>query len=217
MTSNLGRTFILEEWFSKVQPDSIKCVTFSFHPTQVSWEEFQDKIEKFCDHYGPEKTGVELVLHEDQEGYLEPVVDLSRRLNLQTVHLDEYCQQPAKYPLQPGKGPACSPAVRNRLIDLRPQDNQSRTPRYCPAGMTRFNIDPVGDVYACMSAIDRSKMFGQHTLPHYAPLGNIFTGFTARKDPLLCWETFRCSRCDADHISKAWQPHGHKYKLPIPE
>lgn len=218
MTSNLGKSFNLDKWFATVPPKAISGVTFSFHPSQVSWEDYQFKLEQFCDHYGPEKTGVELVMHPDQVGFKQPLIDTAKRLGIEVVKIDPYFEQPKLYPKQVGKSVCNQEAFPADPAARRPNNVYNREPYYCPAGMKRINVDPVGDVFTCMSAIDRGKMFGRHTLPHYKSIGNIFDpGFQLRPRPTLCWETFRCSQCDADRLADYWVPHGFQCQLPIPE
>jgi len=218
MTSNLGKSFNLDKWFSRVPVKAISGVTFSFHPSQVSWEDYQLKLEHFCDHYGPEKTGVELVMHPDQVGFKQPLLDLAKRLGIETIKIDTYCEQPTIYPKPVSKVKCDKEAFPADPAARKANPSPDREPYYCPAGMKRVNVDPVGDVFTCMSAIDRGKMFGRHTLPHYKSIGNIFDpGFQLRPRPTLCWETFRCSQCDADRLADYWVPHGFKHQLPIPE
>ena len=105
-------------------------------------------------------------------------------------------------------------------LKLERKTEGSRLPIFCPAGKLRFVMDDVGDVYTCMSAIDRNKLFGEHAMPHYKSLGNVFDGtFKRLSKPVVCWESFRCSACDVDAIDRFWKPIDNEfdYQLPIPE
>ncbi|MFC1599177.1 radical SAM/SPASM domain-containing protein [Candidatus Omnitrophota bacterium] len=96
-----------------------------------------------------------------------------------------------------------------------------RMPIYCPAGSKRISIDSEGNVYTCMSAIDRSKRFGELSLPHYSSIGNIFSkDFRLLDKPILCWESFRCSACDSQPLGHTWTEMTDNTKnidLPLPE
>ena len=218
ITSNLGNSVDIDTWEKEVSPEAIDCVTFSFHPTQQSFDEYSNKLRHFVGVYGGSKTGSELVMHPGQTQYEQPLRDLDSELGLRTLNIDVFHQQPTIYPAAPGqcvnKRPVSNPALASKPRHA-PGDT---SPHYCAAGMTRLNIDPVGDAYTCMSAIDRSKMFGKHTLPHYSPVGNIFDeGFKMQQKPVLCWETFRCSGCDVAKVKDSWVEHPHPYELPLPQ
>jgi hypothetical protein len=96
---------------------------------------------------------------------------------------------------------------------------RGHAPIFCPAGSRRVNVDDEGDVYVCMSAIDRSKIFDRLSLPHYAPIGNLFDDqFALLERPILCWESFRCSACDFQVVDPAWTlVPGAAATLPLPE
>ena len=98
------------------------------------------------------------------------------------------------------------------------EKQSERKPIFCPAGRVRINVDERGDVFTCMSAIDRNRLFGKHSLPHYKSLGNLFDGTYKRlTEPIMCWESFRCSACDTESIERFWKPVDFNYQLPIPE
>jgi len=81
-------------------------------------------------------------------------------------------------------------------------------------------IDELGDVYSCMSAVDRSKLFDRLALPHYTPLGNLFQdgGFQMLERPIPCWESFRCSACDFQVLDIGWTKMPETaVQLPLPE
>ena len=110
--------------------------------------------------------------------------------------------------------------MRKNRLNLIEKTSAERLPIFCPAGQIRINVDDNGNVYTCMSAIDRSKLFGEHALPHYQSLGNLFDGSYKRlTKPVICWESFRCSACDSDVVSEYWEPidDDFNYQLPIPE
>ena len=218
MTSNLGNSFDLDVWQREVSPEALKCVTFSFHPTQQSWEDYSSKLRRFVSIYGGHKAGAELVMHPNQIQYEQPLRDLASELDLLVLNIDIFHKQPAKFPPKPCNGGNNIPNHNPALAKLPRHAPKDTSPHYCSAGVNRLNVDPTGDAYTCMSAIDRSKMFGQHSLPHYAPIGNVFDPwFRMQEQPVLCWETFRCSGCDADKVKQTWAKHPHPYELPLPQ
>ena len=95
----------------------------------------------------------------------------------------------------------------------------AREPIFCSAGWRSLNIDVAGNAYVCMSALDRSKLFGSSGLPHYSPIGNILDkDFRLLDKPLICWESFRCSGCDFKRLDRAWKPVFLVPRgLPLPE
>ena len=217
MTSNLGKSFKIEDWKKRVSPEQIQCITFSFHPTQQSWEDYSSKLREFASIYGGQKVAVELVMHPNQVEFEKPMRDIAHELNVACLNIDQFHQQPAIFPSPPGDYTDRCPN-ENPLLAENPKQSPERRPHYCSAGVNRINIDPTGDAYTCMSAIDRSKMFGRHSLGHYRPIGNVFdAGFSMEKEPVLCWETFRCSACDSTRIGKSWTPHPCSNELPLPE
>jgi MoaA/NifB/PqqE/SkfB family radical SAM enzyme len=217
MTSNLGRSFVLKKWFDQVPAESIECITFSFHPTQIDMETYSAKLKDYVNHYGAEKAGMELVMHPNQYSYEEPVRELAKKLGIEVLNIDVFHKQPTIYPPQSASTCHMDPVYGDR-IDLLPRYGPDTIPYYCSAGMKRINVDPLGDAYTCMSAIDRSKMFGKHALPHYRPIGNVFDeGFKMQTEPTLCWETFRCSGCDSAKVSHTWNKHDYLHELPLPQ
>ena len=167
--------------------------------------------------YGSQKAASELVMHPNQTQYEQPLRDLATELGLRHLNIDPFHQQPTIYPSKAGDCANAAPTTDTSLAEIPRQSPQTQ-PHYCSAGVNRINIDPTGDAYTCMSAIDRSKMFGPHSLPHYAAIGNVFDPwFRMRDEPVLCWETFRCSACDSTRIGKSWAKHPHPYELPLPQ
>lgn len=218
MTSNLGNSFDVEKWIKEVDPDHIDCVTFSFHPTQQSWEEYSSKMRRFAHAFGGHKVGAELVMHPGQKQFESNIRSIQKELHLRTINIDIYHVQPAKFPPSPGRDAKKCPNLDANISTLKRQRPDKTNPVYCSAGVNRINVDPRGDAYTCMSAIDRSKMFGRSALPHYAPIGNVFDQtFSLNKDPVLCWESFRCSACDASIVKNSWTRHPFPYELPLPE
>ena len=96
-------------------------------------------------------------------------------------------------------------------------NDSSRLPIFCPAGSLRINVDSTGDAYTCMSAIDRSKLFGDYALPHYKSIGNILDGtFKRLEEPVICWEKFRCSACDYQRVGKYWKEIDSDFDRQLP-
>lgn len=74
---------------------------------------------------------------------------------------------------------------------------RGKQPIWCPAGMSSLHVDPNGDAYPCMVALDGKKIYGEDAMPHYRSLGNILDGTNVlNKGPIPCWESYRCSACD---------------------
>lgn len=217
MTSNLGNSFKLDDWEKEISPDFLDCITFSFHPSQQSWDDYSHKLKRFVNFYGGRKTGVELVMHPKQVEFEKPMRELAHQLGVHVVNIDPFHRQPVIYPSQPGSFADRCPE-KNPSIAHMPRQSSDKDPHYCSAGINRINIDPAGDAYTCMSAIDRSKMFGKHSLAHYRSIGNVFDrDFRMQQEPVLCWETFRCSGCDSTRIGESWTPHPFAKELPLPE
>jgi MoaA/NifB/PqqE/SkfB family radical SAM enzyme len=239
MTTNFGPTFNLDRW--KEVPANRVAVCASLHPTQVDVNAFISKVSQYTEEYGPQRFGIELVKHpdnlkivheaglvefceqrgielllddyvsvfeeEDQDGMEEDLYQLIVETNsiapLDFTSLAEKVEVPQDLSLKLGK-----------------TNDTTRMPVFCPAGSLRINIDAFGDVYTCMSAVDRSKLFGQYGLPHYKPIGNILEpDFELLREPVICWESFRCSACDACLVSKYWKKmdEDFNYQLPICE
>ena len=218
MTSNLGNSFNVEQWVERVNPDHIDCITFSFHPTQTTWGKYCNKLRRFVSAFGGYKVGLELVMHPGQTQFEHNIRSIETELKLRTINIDPYHVQPAKFKPSPGETACLLPEDNPSIMKLSGQSSQKTQPTYCSAGVNRINVDPLGNVFTCMSAIDRSKMFGENALPHYKPLGNIFDqSFKPNTMPVLCWETFRCSACDSSVVGETWTPYSYPYKLPVPE
>ena len=96
-------------------------------------------------------------------------------------------------------------------------NDKSRQPIFCPAGWKKINVDFEGNIFTCMSAIDRSKLFHQSAMPHYTPIANIFDkDFELKKEPVICWESFRCSACDYQMLQHAWRPFKNNFNFQLP-
>jgi len=116
--------------------------------------------------------------------------------------------------------PVTAPLPVISQSDDPPPCGSGRDPIFCPAGSRRVTIDELGDVYSCMSAVDRSKLFDRLALPHYTPLGNLFQdgGFQMLERPIPCWESFRCSACDFQVLDIGWTKMPETaVQLPLPE
>lgn len=221
ITSNFGKSFDLDRWKSLIPLKRFNSIFFSLHPTQVSPSDFFSKLEKYIDHFGTYGLGLEMVLHPDNIAIIssEKLIEYCKSKNIM-LNLDKF------YP------PSKSEIPRN-FTDIeyisygetikKFYDCGEGTPEhavvYCPAGWKRINVDYEGNAFTCMSAIDRSKTFGNFSMPHYNIIGNILDGnFKLRTDPILCWETNRCSACDSDFVKRTWKNFNTKnLKLPIPE
>lgn len=228
MTSNFGKTFNIEDW-KDVNPDKWNFMFFSLHPTQ--WENpnhFFDKLENFIKHFPPSKIGIEMVLHPENVKLVSPekILEFSKKHKILDPHLDQYHNSNfkninRKYNFEFSKN-NFTPTYSDKygFYEKTNVNEFRRQPIYCPAGWKKINIDFEGNVFTCMSAIDRSKIFGESSMPHYRPIGNIFDeDFKLNTRPILCWESFRCSACDFQVLQHSWTPFKNEfnYKLPIPE
>ena len=158
------------------------------HGVCISLDEYHDEKSQY--HYT-----------EDERRFVQQVQEEARIQNLQLIdkikkeNNQEYCN----------KDNCVDTGVGNREKDIRSGDFpveevRGRTPIYCLAGSKKIHVDYKGDIFACMSAIHRSKLFGDKALPHWAPLGNLFDSKKyLLKKPVICWESFRCSACDYHH------------------
>lgn len=218
LTTNLGRSFRGPEWVKGVPPEALDNITCSFHPTQTTWPEWAGKWRALCDHFGPDKVGLEMVKHPDNLRFLPELERLIEEYQPRVANIDDYFEQPQQMIKPVTTGPCYHQPDFRRGTPPETSTDPRLAPKYCAAGMRRINIDPKGDAYTCMSAVDRSKMFGRHALPHYSPIGNVLDpDFKLNDGPTLCWETFRCSSCDVAQVASTWTNHGSNRRLPIPE
>ena len=226
MTTNAGPSFDLEKWKRIVKRSRIWDMFFSFHPTQ--WKDvndFYNKIDDYISFYKPGYCGVEMV-ESPQNLEIISVDDLKkwcadRRINCK---IDLY-YPPIKYislsdKIEPTE--KVNLAIANlkfgKYIPERLSVLQNNIV-YCPSGWRKINLDYKGNVFTCMSAVDRGKLFGESALPHYNCMGNIFNkNFQLRNKPILCWESYRCSRCDSHKIEPLWRPFSKSFNghLPLP-
>lgn len=245
MHSNLGVTFDVDRFHQHVPCDRFRELTFSLHPTQIGVEEFLERFGHLI-AVGYQNLMAEMVLYPQNIPAASEVLRRCRELGV-SLRFDPYVPS-ANNPVGRDEASmaqmkdwiAQAEEHTRSLGQIKPWsfekpqywdgnvtngDQQfqparpSRHPVYCAAGSKRINVDDVGDVYVCMSAIDRSKIFDRHALPHYAPIGNVFDeNFKLLKRPLICWESFRCSACDFQVLDRAWRPAAtERQSLPLPE
>ena len=241
MTTNFAGSFILKKWFEEVPIGRMANVCASVHPTQIEdVDGFFDKAKEYIGHYGSSRFGLEMVNHpsntaiiseerltrfcedndiklsideytsvfddedENQEGTDRDLYDAL----IETVNIN---------PLDLSSLTVESNISDDLSLDLPKATDSNRLPVFCPAGSLRVNVDALGDVYTCMSAVDRSKMFGNYALPHYKPLGNVLDGtFKILQEPTLCWEKFRCSACDYQRVGSHWKEIGEQFDRQLP-
>jgi len=224
MTSNFGKTFILDEW-KDVDFSRWDYCAFSIHPTQ--WDhpdDFFNKLEEFftLKNVHKNRIGIEMVLHPDNLKLVDPqrIIDFSNEHGLVDPHLDNFVD--SNVPSMDGDEVLDQKEVKIESISNSYKlenltDIKGRKPTYCAAGMRRINIDSDGNVFTCMSAIDRSKLFDYSAMPHYQPIGNIFDdNFKLNERPVLCWESFRCSACDYDTLDVSWFPFKENFNFQLP-
>jgi len=226
MTSNFGKTFDLKNW-KNLDPDQWNFIFFSLHPTQLSnIDDFFNKLEKFFENFDSRKVGIEMVLHPKNVSLIDPqrIIDFSKKYNMVTPHLDNFVDSNVSK-LDRTQPKSSVKSTLKTSFDTKyslsnKTDNIQRQPIYCPAGWKKINVDFEGNIFTCMSAIDRSKLFHSSALPHYNSIGNIFDpNFKIKEEPVICWESFRCSACDYQDIQHAWTRFSDNfdYQLPIVE
>jgi len=237
MHSNLGKAFHLAPFIEHVATDRFRELTFSLHPTQCKLDEFFGKLTEL-QQAGYLNLMAEMVLYPQNLPFAAEVLDRCKAMNM-PLRYDPYVpaaddpvgrDEPLLARMRDWVDRASSHTERLGGLRLwsfeKPQYWQhgaapaaGRAAIFCPAGSKRINVDDEGDVYVCMSAIDRSKIFDRLALPHYAPIGNLFDDrFELLERPVVCWESFRCSACDFQVVDRAWTrvpaaPRG----LPLPE
>jgi molybdenum cofactor biosynthesis enzyme MoaA len=226
MTSNFGKTFDVNKW-KYMDVSKWNVIFFSLHPTQ--WEnpnDFFTKLEKFIEYFDARKVGIEMVLHEDNVKLVDPnkIIEFSKKHNLVDPHLDNFVDSNIKNLNFNQTSLAIDEEIYPNYSDyyrlIEQTENNGRKPIFCPASWKKVNVDFEGNVFTCMSAIDRSKIFHESAMPHYTPIANIFdSNFELKKNPVICWESFRCSACDYQMLQHAWRPikNNFNYQLPIPE
>lgn len=226
MTSNFGKTFNLNDW-KNVDSKRWNFIFFSFHPTQ--WENTDDffiKLEEFINYFDHSKIGIEMVLHPNNTKLVssEKIVEFSNKHKLLNPHLDKFHDSNFSNINRMYKNNSTKrifiPTFSKEYIFNEKTNNDNFKPINCPAGWKKINMDFEGNVFTCMSAIDRSKLFDKSSMPHYNSIGNIFDeNFKLNDRPILCWESFRCSACDFQVLQHSWTPFKNEfnYKLPIPE
>ena len=223
MTSNFGKTFDLEKW-KNIDSSKWNVIFFSLHPTQ--WDnpdDFFTKLEKFFEIFDPKKVGIEMVLHPDNVKLVNPnkIVEFSNKYNLAVPHLDEFVDSNIKN-INFSKdlsllNEELYPNYSTNYRFLEKTNNRSRQPVFCPAGWKKINVDFEGNVFTCMSAVDRSKIFHQTAMPHYTPIANVFDeNFQLKNEPVICWESFRCSACDYQMLQHAWRPFKNNFDFQLP-
>lgn len=220
MTSNLGKTFNLQVMRATLPERWYRSIAFSFHPTQwKNTEEFFQKLEEFIGIYGPDDVSIEMVLHPKNHSYFERVKSFCIEKGINSI-FDPYVPQVAdktdaqletemmemvKQTSHRDYDHANQPELWTHTKQKDIKDKNKLT--LCSAGSIRWNMDMSGDLYTCMSALDRSLLFGKFALPHYRPIGNIFDKnlLLYHKSQLGCGESFRCSACDISVVQKTWK------------
>lgn len=245
MTSNLGPSFNIENFIQFVKPDRFKELSFSLHPTQIDIDLFFNKLAMLLEK-GYRNLLVEMVLYRANIPFAKSVLNRCKQLGI-PVRFDPYVPSGrgahplskkdiklmkywiVRLRLHHGSIVTLAQSLFMKLMKYwivrstehteKEKPPVGKMPIYCPAGSRRINIDEEGNVYTCMSAIDRSKIFGPLSLPHYAPIGNIFSDdFQLLDKPVICWESFRCSACDFQDLDCAWTRFcSEDIKLPLPE
>jgi len=217
-------------YIKNISPDRFLTFIMSFHPTQISFQDFVKKVNVFISA-GFENLLIELVLYKDNMQYARPLLEFCSKKNI-SVRLEKYVDPNSVsdpfYLSQEFEDEKCkliSSAIEiNKRVNakgmwlnynsyeqatIKVQDTNDNMNAnniiWCPAGKNKIHVDSNGDVYSCMSAVHRNKVFGASALPHYRCMGNILAhDFTLESKPILCWESFRCSDCDYRYLAKSW-------------
>ncbi|MFH1783009.1 MAG: radical SAM protein [Candidatus Omnitrophota bacterium] len=248
MTSNFSDIIDINRFIKTVRPNRFKDLMFSLHPTQYNAEKFFEKVALLVKNKF-KNLGVEMVLAPENLSYAELVLDRCKKLNIRVIFdncvmegenpgltdpvylntVDSFMRRAAEYNEALWRSNLyCVMATKYykfKSLFKKTRNNGgnffSKAPLFCTAGLNRIVLDNKGDAYTCMSAIDRSKLFTQDSLPHYRPIGNIFSeDFSLLKKPIICWESFRCSACDSQYLYNAWNEikmDKIKEVLPLPE
>ncbi|MDR1502073.1 MAG: hypothetical protein LBT43_06420 [Prevotella sp.] len=226
ITSNLGPSFDVDSYAKLVSPEQCYPLGFSYHPSETTEDQFLYKLDKILE--AGFQVHVESVLYAPDLPRLLSIKDkLAAR---KVVRKYDRCFLPsgqqhvlseAEEGLVRELYGESNPKAENSASGSRPAVvNKMRDKRgiiLCPAGHKSFHIDPKGDIYCCMSALDRARLFNPWALPHYQPIGNIKdSSFTYLEKPILCWEAFRCSACDYENLQSAWHFVSPE-RLPLPE
>lgn len=238
LNSNLSRTFAIERFLELVPVDRFRELVVSLHPTEFPLAEFFERLGRLS-AAGYQRLLVTMVLYPQNLSYAAAALEACQSLG-ESLRFVPYVPAPNDPVGRDAALMAEMHAWVRRASDYthslgklrlwsfeKPQFWESadgaqasgRAPLFCPAGSQRVNVDDVGDVYVCMSAIDRSKTFDRLSLPHYAPIGNLFDEhFALLERPIVCWESFRCSACDFEAVDRAWTAvPGAPANLPLPE
>jgi len=238
MTTNFAGSFKLDKWFKEVPVNRVGNVCASVHPTQIKdVDAFFEKVLRYIDHYGSERFQLEMVNHPENTKIIseDTIRDFCDKNKIRLA-IDQYTS--VFDDEDPDQGGVDRELYNNMiqidtlntldydsLVDYaKPVNSElpiindsSRLPIFCPAGSLRINVDSTGDAYTCMSAIDRSKLFGDYALPHYKSIGNILDGtFKRLEEPVICWEKFRCSACDYQRVGKYWKEIDSDFDRQLP-
>jgi MoaA/NifB/PqqE/SkfB family radical SAM enzyme len=154
----------------------------------------------------------------EMKRWIELAQDLSAELGIRNFdrinyEMEQYWELPSKDDMDHAVSHS------GQRPDAKPRNSWGRLPIFCNAGKRQIVIDPKGDAYVCVSALVRAKLFGPCSLPHYAPIGNILDEeFRPLEKPLICWESFRCTGDQFQHLSPAWTLVSESLgPLPLPE
>jgi hypothetical protein len=225
LTTNFGPTFKLGDWIDL--KSRFSEIFISFHPTQWSSpDDFFNKASEFIRQCNPEKIRIELVKNKNnlsivpEDKFLEfcntnkvgYILDTDILTN-KSPYIDLNFESSKYVPVN------LDYTSQTYNFDETSKD-KTRFPVYCVAGWKNIVVDCMGDIYTCLSALDRSKFFGKHALPHYSPIENIFNeGFKLNSKAILCWESFRCDTCDMRYLNNSWIHFNNKLEvaLPLPE
>lgn len=247
LTSHIGKPFNAEKFVERLKPASrggnIKKLCLSFHPTQVDMENFisnavllkkagfniqvnfvmypkqmwkVDEYQKRLRAYGLEMHIEPYVMPSRVEGG-RPFILNQREMAwikkwISKTASPENAERCGRQQFIPGRLKESDAAAKKEW-------GVNRHPVLCDAGIFRLAVDETGEVYPCMTALTRGIIFGKNAMPYYRPVGNILSeDFKLSKEPVLCWEAYRCSGCDYDWLNDFWKypdiPEANRLKPP---
>lgn len=224
ITSNFGPSFDIDKFIKYLAPERFESLSFSYHPSEVRQEDFLKKLDQII-KAGFKDIIIESVLYNDDIPRLKSMKSELKARGVTCKYDQCFTTDGTEHSISPEneltiqelKGATSEAEARNVVEQNGNIYANQDSLILCPAGHKSFHIDPLGDVYICMSALDRSKIFGKYALPHYSPIGNIQDKeFTYLEKPILCWEAFRCSACDYVVLQDYWHFLDREHP-PLPE
>jgi hypothetical protein len=176
-----------------------RTLAFSYHPSETSESSFLKKLDQILQRDFSSVLIVFVLYDQD----IQAIESMFGQLGMRNVGVSiSRCTLPGgrEYRLSDTNEQLAAKlidearvinAAKNQLPAVTTELRAYRGVILCPTGYKNFHIEPDGNVYTCMSALDRSKIFGQWALPHYQPIGNITDPkFTYLENPFFAGKVF---------------------------